>query len=633
MTHRTVTIGNGRLFVVLDDCGRATDLYHPHAGFPNHLTDVECCRIGLQVSGHVETLWVDPNWVESQSIDDDGLGARTHLRVPNTGLSLIIEDRLSTTSTTWQRTFNLTCTTGEHAVRLLLHHDLRLGGTDIGGCVRHHPSTHILHFNRSQYCQLSFVDNPIDDWTLGRADESNGSGICGSCDASSLGRNPVAMGATESLIARSLDISAARSSSIVLRLDFGETEAAAQEAATCVVGTASQENPKRGISSKRTQPTIDELASKSIGVLLAHVDWAGGIVAGLDGHQTQGSRDGYGYVWMRDAALIADVLGRSGRDDIVGKLLDFATRVSEAGGWIGQRHHTDGSPGSTWHRQFPKGSPLLPIQTDETALTVWLATRHMSRTSAQEGAAVFDRIVCPMTEFLVRHCDPETDLPLPSHDLWEERFGIHTFTAVATAVALRGAAKEANGIGNSGLSEKWAEASFSMFAAIKNRLFHRDAGRFARTATVFQPDQGLHLDTTPDASLLLAAILLNDDERNDPLWMSTTRSVIELIGVEQIEGGMARYPGDAYARKPELSGKIPGNAWPIATAWAAELHALQGDQREAARLLESICTMTTSAGTLPEQLDPASGLPASITPLPWSHAAFLSAVIAARARN
>jgi hypothetical protein len=65
----------------------------------------------------------------------------------------------------------------------------------------------------------------------------------------------------------------------------------------------------------------------------------------------------------------------------------------------------------------------------------------------------------------------------------------------------------------------------------------------------------------------------------------------------------------------------PGEeAWSAPTAWAAWSLAALGERRKALRLLAAAERAATGAGTLPERVDPRSGIARSTTPLAWSHA-------------
>jgi hypothetical protein len=122
------------------------------------------------------------------------------------------------------------------------------------------------------------------------------------------------------------------------------------------------------------------------------------------------------------------------------------------------------------------------------------------------------------------------------------------------------------------------------------------------------------------------------------------------------EGGLAREPGGkrdfdsaaAWAVRPfprpvlfgpvrrtllRLSadagpyGLVPGEGWDggeepwsAPTAWTAWSLAALGERRPALRLLGDLRRASTPAGTLPERIDPGTGLPRSTTPLAWPHA-------------
>ncbi len=73
-------------------------------------------------------------------------------------------------------------------------------------------------------------------------------------------------------------------------------------------------------------------------------------------------------------------------------------------------------------------------------------------------------------------------------------------------------------------------------------------------------------------------------------------------------------------------GIVPSESWPHAdpwtapTAWTAWSLAALGERREALRLLAALRRAATPAGLLPERVGARSGVPASTTPLAWSHA-------------
>ncbi len=94
---------------------------------------------------------------------------------------------------------------------------------------------------------------------------------------------------------------------------------------------------------------------------------------------------------------------------------------------------------------------------------------------------------------------------------------------------------------------------------------------------------------------------------------------------------MARYHDDHYFQVTRDLDRVPGNPWLICSLWLAE-HKIatarrQSDLRPALDILRWIDSKRMSSGLLPEQLHPFSGEPLSVTPLAWSHAAFVSCVL------
>jgi glycosyl hydrolase family 15 len=60
--------------------------------------------------------------------------------------------------------------------------------------------------------------------------------------------------------------------------------------------------------------------------------------------------------------------------------------------------------------------------------------------------------------------------------------------------------------------------------------------------------------------------------------------------------------------------------WSAPTAWSAWSLAVLGERGEALRLMQALRRAATPAGALPERVDAETGIPASTTPLAWSHA-------------
>ena len=79
---------------------------------------------------------------------------------------------------------------------------------------------------------------------------------------------------------------------------------------------------------------------------------------------------------------------------------------------------------------------------------------------------------------------------------------------------------------------------------------------------------------------------------------------------------------------PPIEGWTPGEVWTAPTAWSAWALIELGETKAADRLLDELHRATTPGGTLPERVSAADGHPTSTTPLAWSHAFAILALLA-----
>ncbi len=106
---------------------------------------------------------------------------------------------------------------------------------------------------------------------------------------------------------------------------------------------------------------------------------------------------------------------------------------------------------------------------------------------------------------------------------------------------------------------------------------------------------------------------------HDKLWVKTN------------VGGVARYTNDHYHQVSQDIANVPGNPWFICTLWLAEwllqVATRPDDLKPALELLEWVAGHALPSGILAEQVDPYTDQPVSVSPLTWSHAAYVSTVL------
>ena len=113
---------------------------------------------------------------------------------------------------------------------------------------------------------------------------------------------------------------------------------------------------------------------------------------------------------------------------------------------------------------------------------------------------------------------------------------------------------------------------------------------------------------------------------------STMRAVHDRLWVKTSVGGLARYENDAYHQVERNDfQKVPGNPWFICTLWWAQYLLARAkrpdDLAEALKILAWVADHALPSGVLAEQVNPYTDEPLSVSPLTWSHAAFVTAAL------
>lgn len=166
--------------------------------------------------------------------------------------------------------------------------------------------------------------------------------------------------------------------------------------------------------------------------------------------------------------------------------------------------------------------------------------------------------------------------------------------------------------------------------AASRHLWNEEYGRFNRM--LFKDENGSwKADATCDASLwgLGAYGLYSADDLKIEKTMSALK---EALWVKTGVGGMARYVGDKYHSISDCppSCEIPGNPWFVCTLWLADYYIERAKRidelQEAVKIIEWVAEHALPSGVLAEQVHPFTGEPLSVSPLTWSHAAYVATV-------
>jgi glucoamylase len=640
---RDLPLGNGSLLVNFDRDYQLRDIYFPQVGQENQ-TEGRPCRFGVWTEGKFS--WVGADWAREMRYRPDTLVTDVRLKSDWLNLTLEVSDAVDFHMNAFVRRVKVrNSEPRERMVRLFFHQDFHLYGSDIGDSCYYDPDTRAIASYKGKRwflaCGMVGETFGISQWACGKKESEGAEGTFRDAEDGQLSGNPVAQGAVDSVIGLELKVGASSEAEAFYSLAAGLDYDQARHVQERIYEKGPAEILNRTASYWKLwcrnddldfadlSPDIVAMFRRSLLVARTQIDNDGAVLAANDSDITLLSRDTYSYMWPRDGAMVCHAFLRSGIGHLTRRFFHFCNNVITPQGYLLHKYNPDGSIASSWHSWLRDGRKRLPIQEDETALVLWVLHRYFEAYKDVEFyKPLYRQLIIAAAEFLFRYRDEETGLPHPSHDLWEERYGVHTWTVASTIAGLRAASAFAEEFGEKNHARRFGEAARQMVEAMRTHLFSAEHGRFARMAT--RTETGYDLDMTIDASL--AGLFKFALPANDPQVVSTMEQVRQRLRVQTDIGGFARYENDNYQQVEHQDiQRVPGNPWFICGFWIAEwLIAKAGgeeDLADARAILEWSVARALPSGIMAEQIHPYTGEPLSVSPLTWSHAAFVNCVL------
>jgi glucoamylase len=648
---RDLPIGNGRLLVNFDGNYCVRDIYYPRVGKENQ-TLGERCRTGIWVNGAFSWLHED-GWKRSLKYLPDTLV--TDVKLQNDWLKLRIEanDGVHPDHTIFLRHFIVyNDADEEREVRLFFHYDFNLLENTFGDTAYFEPSNEVVvQYKGPRYFLLNArnaAGEGIYQYSTGIKRVQHFEGTWRDAEDGQLGGNPITQGSVDCIVsvrsvipargsahfhhwvcAEKTFFDAKELNDVVLRHGFHVLKDATIERGKKWVGQARGDIP----ANEKTGP-LAELYRRSLLIVNTQVDSGGAIIAANDGDSIVFNRDTYSYMWPRDGALVSHSLDMAGFPEPTRKFFLFCQSImpksGKPEGFLLHKYNPDGSFGSSWHPWVRDGKSALPIQEDETALVLWALQKHVEiYKDTAFIASLTDRLIRPAALFLLKYRNTETGLPRESYDLWEERYGVLTFTTSAVYAGLIASSKMLSLPADAALKDDCIEAAAAMKQAMLEHLFSKDDNRFVRMIS-FQSGGAKKIDSVIDASVF-AIFHFGVFDPDDPVVVSTMTQMESRLWCKTEQGGMARYENDYYYQISHDVDKVPGNPWMICTLWLALWYLarakMKADLKRPRDILEWAAKHCLESGCMAEQIHPYNGTPLSVSPLTWSHATYIETVL------
>lgn len=604
----TQLTGNGRVLLTVNGFGEWNELFYPYPGQFQHLREM---RLGLFDAQDHSFHWLREGapWTPETTAAKATSTPETRWQLPHG--TLTVQDHVHPNHDLIIRVLRLRAPAGRQ-YRLFHYTSLKIAESAYQETAYVEPSAHsLVHYKRNFYFEL-FSDPPFSAAACGEHTLKGLRGTFVDAEDGHLSGREISHGSADSAL--QWDVEGAGDTDRIVRIFMAlgtgrmETQRTREyirsgdpgrfeREAMAFWGTWVARHPARPVGD--LSEAARRLYRASVLVLKHVAAENGSIIASPDTRSLVVGGDTYNYCWWRDGGYAAKAMDEAGLYANAHRFLQFAAKCQSPDGAFTHRYFPDGAFGSTWH-------PPPFLQIDQTGTVIASVWHHFKRRADLEVLLELWPMVKRAAEFLLHFRDPETGLPKPSFDLWEERLAIHTYSTAAVAHALERAYRIALELGKDG--QAWRTASQEIREAAHRHLWDEEQGRFLRS---LQPKDA-RLDASVLLGLKLGLVNWSDararrqvDAIEQRLWNSKT-------------GGIARYEQDEYYGHE--------NPWIVCTLWLAEARLNLGDRERCRELIEWVAEHALPTGLLAEQLDSVVSEPTSATPLTWSHSTFIDVV-------
>lgn len=635
---RPVMLGNGSLTVGLNEQGLVNDFYYPYVGLDNLNTSRSMHhRIGVWVDGAFS--WVDDGtWEIEVDFEDTALVSTIHMVSKTLQIQLNLIDFVDTEINAFCRRIVVHNQAADFRnIRLFMHQVFQISRAGRADTAMFVPDENYLLDYKGR-CALLIYGQSIegelyDQFSVGNYGIEGKEGTYKDAEDGELTGNAVEHGGVDSVIRYTCNVDGGKSQ----QLDYWIVAADSQYTAESLHGHIKRDGLDARLAATREHwsnwlnqaHVLADLTAeyktalrKSLMVIKVHMDKRGGIIASCDSSIYNYGRDYYSYVWPRDGAYAIWPLIKLGYSDEPRLFFEFCRDIMHPDGYMMHKYQPNRSIGSTWHPLLHGRSKELAIQEDETAIVIIMIGEYLKYIGDDDFVfSLYNTFIKPAANFISSFIDERTNLPHASYDLWEEKFATHTYTAAASYRSLEVAADLAEKYEYPDDAVHWRYAARRIKEA--RHAFFDDERKALRKSILLQDDGTLAYDNTLDISSVYGAVAFGLFSRSDPEIAQTLQLCHENLQDKSPSGGVPRYEHDHYfASEPPFM----GNPWFVTTLWLAHLDAVDDPER-LKRDVDWTLQHALPSGVLSEQVNPSTGEPLSVTPLVWSHAELINAIL------
>ncbi len=635
-------LGNGNLLIGFDRYGQVKDIYYHYPGLENHVHEDQVHKIGVWIDGSIH--WVDGGDFDvTVSMDGESMRSDVVWKSEKLGIILSSLDYVYNEKNILIRHFGIeNLFDHKRDIKVFFNQQFNISQNHIGNTAYYDPDDNlIIHYKGRRvflfnaFCQ----DIKIGDYAIGLLGIEGKDGTYKDAEDGVLSKNGIEHGQVDSTFSISFELTQKAKKNFCYFMCAGKSIEGVKKLNAFVIERRPDDIAKTtydywrawvnnlNFSFYSLSPEIVALFKKSLYMIRTHTARNGAIIASSDSDMLQFGRDTYAYVWPRDGAIAALALASAGDFNASRRFFEFCKDVISPHGYFMHKYRPDKALGSSWHAWIENGNKRLPIQEDGTALVIISLWNYYQLSKDLEFVeSVYNPLVKSAAEFMCSYIDEKTNLPKPSFDIWEMKYGISTFTSACVYGALDVAAKFAKLFGKDASAKKYDKTAQSIKIAINEILWDEKISYFVKH---LQTEGKLDVfDKTIDASTFFGIYKYSLLPLGDEKLVRAHNTMFNKLAVKSGAGGIARFEGDLYHHP---GGNIPGNPWIITTLWNTQykIEHIKSEQ-DLPEIVSDLTWVTQKAlpsGVLPEQVNAYDSSPLSAAPLTWSHAEYVITVV------
>jgi len=635
---KSLVLGNGNMLVCLDGFGQVNDFYFPHVGLENHTVSGFVHKVGVWTPEKFSWL-SDGSWETRIDYAHETMASDIIAHNASLGLTLFFTDVVYNERNVFIRHVTVKNERGiSREVRLYFNQQLQIAELRYTSTAYFAPDINAIVHYRGR--RVFLITGECDakrfvDYSVGLLGIEGREGTWREAERGTLSKNPIEHGSVDSTISFTLMLEASESKQVTYWITAAHSFEEALEHSQYLEARGANHLlettqrfwhawvNKRQFNFYGLSDAVSSLFKKSLLIMRTHADNGGAIIASGDSDILQNGRDTYVYTWPRDASLICRAFDKAGYFDVPRRFFEFCNDVIVPQGYLLHKYRTDRSVGSSWHPWIKNGERQLAIQEDETALVLDSLWHHYALTKDLEFIeSIYNTLIKRAADFLVSY--RETELPFPSYDLWEEKYGIHLFTVSAVYGALIAASKFADVLGKESDFEQYHKAAEIIRRKAIDLFFDEELSYFSKSVSI-NPDGTIVRDRTVDISSFYGIYIFGMLDVKDKKMRMAYETAKKKLSCD-MPCGVIRYEGDRYFAKGSES-----NPWFVTTLWLMQYEiACAKKESDFVPIRENfdwILAHARTSGILSEQLDPHTGEQLSVGPLTWSHAEFVRTTI------